>query len=89
MGRENRPIQIGQLAAHAAGDAIRVTADAARDATTPAMELFVMGGRPIKEPVAQYGPFVMNTREELAQAFDDYQKGRLGVIPAARLPHTD
>ena len=82
VGAEKRPIQQGQLAAHGAGDAIRVNA-------ADTMELFVMGGRPIKEPVAQYGPFVMNTREELAQAFEDYQKGRLGVIPAKRLPHTD
>jgi redox-sensitive bicupin YhaK (pirin superfamily) len=87
-GVENRPIRIGQLAAHGPGDAIRVTADAAQDSNTPAMELFIMGGRPIREPVAQYGPFVMNTREELAQAFEDFQKGRLGVIPAGRVPHT-
>ena len=52
-------------------------------------EALVLQARPIGEPVAQYGPFVMNTREELAQAFEDYQKGRLGVIPAERLPHTD
>ena len=89
VGLERRPLHIGQLAAHAAGDAIRVTADATQDSNVPAMELFVMGGRPIREPVAHYGPFVMNTREELIQAFEDYQKGRLGVIPAERMPHTD
>ena len=88
VGAEQRPIQIGQLAAHGAGDTIRVNADRAQDSNIPAMELFILGGRPIREPVAHYGPFVMNTREELMQAFEDFQKGRLGVIPADRLPHT-
>jgi hypothetical protein len=88
VGAEKRPITTGRLAAHGPGDAIRVNADPAQDANVAALELFVMGGRPIREPVAHYGPFVMNTREELVQAFEDYQKGRLGVIPAKRLPHT-
>ncbi|WP_433295208.1 pirin family protein [Actinoplanes sp. CA-030573] len=88
VGVEKRPLHIGQLAAHGPGDAIRVEADPAQDSNIPAMELFIMGGRPIREPVAHYGPFVMNTREELAQAFEDFQKGRLGVIPAGRVPHT-
>jgi redox-sensitive bicupin YhaK (pirin superfamily) len=89
VGVERRPLHIGQLASYAHGDAIRVTADPTQDSNVPAMELFVMGGRPIREPVAHYGPFVMNTREELVQAFEDYQKGRLGVIPAEHMPHTD
>jgi redox-sensitive bicupin YhaK (pirin superfamily) len=89
VGAEKRPIQIGQLAAHGAGDAVRIDADVAQDSNIPAMELFIMGGRPIREPVAHYGPFVMNTKAELMQAFEDFQKGRLGVIPAGRLPHTD
>jgi len=82
-GVDQRPFRIGQLAVYGPGEAIRVEADRAQDSNIPAMELFVMGGRPIREPVAHYGPFVMNTREELQQAFEDFQKGRLGTIPAA------
>ena len=88
-GVERRPVHLGQLAVHGTGDAIRVEAAPGQDSNVLAMELFIMGGRPIREPVAHYGPFVMNTREELAQAFEDFQKGRLGVIPAGRVPHTD
>ena len=44
--------------------------------------MLILGGRPIREPVAWMGPFVMNTREEVMQAVADYQAGRLGSIPA-------
>ncbi|GAA0511869.1 hypothetical protein Ade02nite_44450 [Paractinoplanes deccanensis] len=81
VGADKRPLQMGQLATHGTGDAVRVDAH-------DVLDLFIMGGRPIGEPVAMYGPFVMNTREELKQAFDDFQKGRLGVVPAGRVPHT-
>jgi redox-sensitive bicupin YhaK (pirin superfamily) len=82
VGTDMRPVRLGQLATYGPGEAIRVEAKTELD-------LFVMGGQPIREPIAHYGPFVMNTRAELKQAFEDYQKGRLGVVPAARVPHTD
>jgi redox-sensitive bicupin YhaK (pirin superfamily) len=82
------PIHDGQLAVFGGGDALRLAAAPHQESRTPKLELYVMGGQPIREPVAHYGPFVMNTQAELTQAFEDYQAGRLGVIPATRLPHT-
>jgi redox-sensitive bicupin YhaK (pirin superfamily) len=49
------------------------------------VEVLVLGGAPIREPIAWAGPFVMNTRDELAQAFEDYNAGRLGNP----VPHGD
>ncbi len=83
VGLENRPVRMGQLAAFGTGDAITFAAGPRHD-----LDLLLLGGEPIREPVAAYGPFVMNTREELVQAFEDYQAGRLGTIPAVPVePH--
>jgi redox-sensitive bicupin YhaK (pirin superfamily) len=77
VGVEKRPIATGQLAVFGAGDSITVDGAAGEP-----VDVLLLGGEPIREPVAAYGPFVMNTRAELAQAFEDYQAGRLGTVPA-------
>ena len=81
FGAERRPATEGQLVVYGAGDTITAIADAKQDSRSANLDLLILGGAPIGEPVAWYGPFVMNTREELAQAFKDYQAGRLGVMP--------
>ena len=83
VGAERRPVRSGQLAVLGAGDTIRVAGNRRQDSNTPALDVYVMGGRPIREPVAHYGPFVMNTKAELIKAFEDYQAGRLGSVPVA------
>jgi redox-sensitive bicupin YhaK (pirin superfamily) len=87
VGSDQQPIRTGQLAVHGAGGSIEVAADRVQDSRTAALEVLVLGGEPIREPVAAYGPFVMNTREELATAFEDYHAGRLGSIPAEHIGH--
>ena len=75
-------VGMGQLAVLGAGDAITLSAAAHQETRSPTMDVLILGGRPIHEPVAWLGPFVMNTREEVMQAVSDYQAGRLGSIPA-------
>jgi redox-sensitive bicupin YhaK (pirin superfamily) len=82
VGDEKRPVRSGQLTVFGNGGSITISADANQDGNTPALDVVLLGGEPIREPVAWYGPFVMNTQRELMQAVDDFQKGRLGVIPA-------
>ncbi len=85
VGEDGQPIGTGQLAVFGAGDSLTISAAARQDSRTPELDVLVLGGRPIGEPVYAYGPFVMNTRAEVAQAFEDYQAGRLGTIPAEHL----
>ncbi|MCI0344436.1 MAG: pirin family protein [Chloroflexi bacterium] len=77
-------IESGQLAVFGPGDAITVSArpHARQESRSPNLDVLILGGRPIGEPVAWMGPFVMNTREELLQAVSDYHAGRLGTVPA-------
>ncbi|WP_037911565.1 pirin family protein [Actinacidiphila yeochonensis] len=86
-GSESRPFTMGQAVVFgpggaAGGDSLTLRADTVQDSRSSSFEVVLLGGRPIREPMMQYGPFVMNTHTELAQAFDDFQAGRLGSIPA-------
>ncbi|PPK63445.1 pirin family protein [Actinokineospora auranticolor] len=89
VGPEGRPLAEGELAVFTAGSALTVRAADTQPGNSPTWEILVLGGLPINEPVARYGPFVMNTRQEIVDAFEDYQAGRLGRIPAAHLSAAD
>jgi redox-sensitive bicupin YhaK (pirin superfamily) len=82
VGPDRRPLRSGQLAVLGAGDEVLVSAAAGQESRSPSLEVVVLGGQPIAEPVAWGGPFVMNTRAEVLQAFEDFQAGRLGQIPS-------
>jgi redox-sensitive bicupin YhaK (pirin superfamily) len=77
VGADTASVRTGQLAVLVDGDSVTL-----RASQSEVLDVLLLGGQPIGEPVAAYGPFVMNTRAELQQAFDDFQKGRLGTIPA-------
>jgi quercetin 2,3-dioxygenase len=79
-GSDSRPVTNGQLVRFGAGDSTVLGGS-----ETLPLEVLLLGGRPIREPIATYGPFVMNTKAELQQAMDDFQAGKLGKIPPGGL----
>jgi redox-sensitive bicupin YhaK (pirin superfamily) len=88
VGPAAHPIHQGQLAVLGGGDRITIAAAESQDGNRPAMEVLLLGGRPIREPVVAYGPFVMNSKSEIVRALEDYESGRFGSIPPnALMPH--
>ncbi|MDQ2755461.1 MAG: pirin family protein [Actinomycetota bacterium] len=84
VGPNATPISAGQLAVLGRGDLLALTADTRQDLRyAGGLDVVILGGLPIREPLAWAGPFVMNTKAEVMQAFEDYQAGRLGQP----LPH--
>jgi quercetin 2,3-dioxygenase len=84
VGAEGRPVTTGQLAVFGPGDAVTLAAADRQDSSSPNLDVLVLGGQPIREPVAWQGPFVMNTDAEIIQAMEDFQAGRMGKVPAGR-----
>jgi quercetin 2,3-dioxygenase len=85
VGIDHRPIAEHQLAVFGPGDNLVVRAAEAQTRDATALDVLVLGGLPLREPIVSYGPFVMNSREEIIQAIEDFEKGRLGTIPAEQI----
>jgi redox-sensitive bicupin YhaK (pirin superfamily) len=81
IGTDARPIHTGQSAVLGAGDYLTITADGSQESRSPKLDVIVVGGKPIGQTIAWAGPFVMNTKSEVMQAYEDFQKGSFGHIP--------
>lgn len=78
FGAEDERGADGQMVMFAPdGDEVRIENPAHANA---ALEVLLIAGVPLNEPIARYGPFVMNTEAEIHQAFEDYRRGRMGAI---------
>jgi quercetin 2,3-dioxygenase len=71
IGDDQRKLSAGNAGLLFKGDAVKIAA------TNDETRFLVLAGKPIKEPIAQYGPFVMNTQDEIEQAIRDYRSGEL------------
>jgi redox-sensitive bicupin YhaK (pirin superfamily) len=88
IGESSQPIAMGQLAVLVDGSTLVIKADLNQESRSPTMDVLILGGEPIRESVAWMGPFVMNTKAEVIQAFEDFKKGLLGTIPAEHVSPT-
>jgi redox-sensitive bicupin YhaK (pirin superfamily) len=84
VGIEASAVHAGQSVLLGPGDFLTIEADQTQESRSPRLDVIVVGGEPIRESVAWGGPFVMNTRSELLQAYEDFQRGSFGHIPGQR-----
>ncbi len=82
---QRHPFDHGRFAVLGGGGSVTLSAADTQDSRSPALEVLLLGGRPLREPVEMHGPFVMNTRAEVVQAFEDHRAGRLGTVPPGAL----
>ena len=78
VGIDGQPIRTGQAAVMGAGDYLTLAADGTQESRSPALEVVVVGGQPLREPIAWAGPFVMNTKAEVLEAYQAFQRGAFG-----------
>jgi len=77
LGSNKRKVREGQMATMSTGDTLQI---ANAETSSNNVELLILAGKPIGEPLARHGPFVMNTEDEIRQAIADYREGRMGII---------
>jgi len=85
VGPDRRPLDEHQLALFGAGDTVVIEAADQQPDDSPDLEVLLLGGLPLREPIAHYGPFLMNTRQQIVEAIDDFNAGRMGTVPAVEL----
>src|SRR6202453_1604538 len=78
VGSEGRPVTSGQLVTFGPGGFISLRADDSQDSGTSHLEVLLLGGQPIGEPVEHYGPFVMRSKAEIGHALEEFEEGLVG-----------